>query len=82
MKRKIKNLFYSLLIDGVGMLTYLIPGWGEIGDIIWSPISTALIYKLYDNLPLAIIGGIEEASPGGDFIPTATIAWINQYLIK
>ena len=68
-------LFASLIIDGVGMGSYIFPALGEASDIIWAPISAWLIFKLYGRTDLALVGFAEEMLPGLDFIPTATIGW-------
>ena len=65
-------------MDLVGMATYLIPGLGEWGDLIWAPISGFVFYKLFGGR-LGLIGGIfdflEELLPFTDIIPSFTIAW-------
>ena len=68
-------LFASLVIDGIGMGSYIFPALGEASDIIWAPISAWMIFKLYNRTDLALVGFAEEMLPGLDFIPTATIAW-------
>ncbi|MEK6910521.1 MAG: hypothetical protein AABW82_02000 [Nanoarchaeota archaeon] len=73
-KRGIK-LVYSLGIDLIGMTSYIFPGIGEIFDLVWSPISAILVYKLYGNVFFTIVDFVEELSPVLDFIPTATIMW-------
>ncbi len=78
-------LALSILFDAVGMLSFAIPGIGEFSDIIWAPISAFLVYKMYRGA-VGKIGGmvsfIEEIIPGLDFIPTFTLTWIYQYVIK
>lgn len=46
----------SMLIDAVGLVTYLAPGLGEAVDVVWAPISGVLIYLLYGNLWVAGAG--------------------------
>jgi hypothetical protein len=58
------------------MATYAVPVLGEVGDLLWSPISASLIYYLYGNAFFAVAGGLEEISPGLDFVPTAPLAWL------
>ena len=43
------QLAICLAIDFVGMLTYLIPAVGESFDVVWAPISSALIYQLFGS---------------------------------
>ena len=65
----------SILIDLIGMSTYLLPVAGEGADVGWAPVSTALIFWLYGSGIFAAAGFAEEILPGLDFVPTATIAW-------
>ncbi|MCF6243372.1 MAG: hypothetical protein L3J74_18805 [Bacteroidales bacterium] len=82
---KQKTLIYAIIIDLIGMLSYLMPAAGEIIDFIWAPISGFLIFLLFRN-KLGIIGGaagfIEELMPQTDIIPTATILWFIKFVIK
>ena len=80
--KSIKKLIYSIIIDLIGLISYLIPGYGELIDIIWAPISTILIKKIYKSDTFAIINGIEEGLPFTDIIPTATIAWFYERVCK
>ncbi len=76
-------LLIGLLLDGVGMLSYLFPGIGEASDAIWAPISYWLMTKLYkgkEGKIAGIITFIEEAIPGIDIIPTFTLMWIYTYV--
>ncbi len=86
---KIKNqhLFLSMILDMVGMLTYLIPLLGEVGDVIFAPFYGLAIFIMYRRRMLsAAIGGttglIEELLPETDIIPTATIMWIYTYIMR
>ena len=82
---KYSKLFLSLLFDGIGMLSYLLPGFAETIDFIWAPISGILLMKMYKGIfgKLAgVFGFIEELVPFTDIIPTFTIAWFYTYIIK
>jgi len=70
------KLFISLCIDAVGAASYIIPGVGELGDLGWAPIQFLLLQNLYGSGLFAALGFAEEAFPGLDFIPTATIGWM------
>jgi hypothetical protein len=72
-------LLFSILIDAIGALTYLVPFIGEALDVAWAPISSFLVYQLYGNSVFALFNLIEELMPGMDFIPTACIAWYYYY---
>lgn len=81
---KFKILFLSLLFDGIGMLSFVIPGIGEFSDVIWAPISAWAITRLYrGNIGKAagVVTFVEEIVPGLDVIPTFTIMWIYTYII-
>jgi len=75
----IKGLFY----DAIGMVSYLIPGWGELIDAVWVPISKDLIKKMYGNKFFEYLQSIEEGLPGVlDWVPTFTIAWFWNYYLR
>eukprot|EP00240_Pyramimonas_obovata_P011817 CAMPEP_0118930982 /NCGR_PEP_ID=MMETSP1169-20130426/7484_1 /TAXON_ID=36882 /ORGANISM="Pyramimonas obovata, Strain CCMP722" /LENGTH=142 /DNA_ID=CAMNT_0006873425 /DNA_START=200 /DNA_END=628 /DNA_ORIENTATION=- len=69
------KLFLCLVIDFIGSSSYLIPIIGEASDFAWAPIEFYLLQRLFGSTAIASFGFIEEALPGLDFIPTATIAW-------
>jgi len=81
--KKRPSIIVCILMDALGYLTYLIPAIGEMGDVVWAPLSAFVFYKIFGG-KVGMIGGainfIEEALPGLDFIPTFTIAWIYQYI--
>ncbi|MBK8609656.1 MAG: hypothetical protein IPL84_06855 [Chitinophagaceae bacterium] len=72
------NIFLCILLDLIGMASYLIPAFGEFGDTIWAPISGFIFYILFGGR-FGVIGGVlnflEEIIPFTDIIPTFTIAW-------
>ncbi|KAL1519131.1 hypothetical protein AB1Y20_003394 [Prymnesium parvum] len=70
------KLLVSILIDLIGMATYIVPVAGEAGDLAWAPISALLVYQLYGNAVISGLALAEELLPGLDIIPTATIAWL------
>jgi len=82
---KKRDLFLSILFDAVGYLSYAVPFFGEISDVIWAPIAGLILLKMYKGT-VGTIGGItvfiEELIPGLDFIPTFTLTWIYTYWIK
>lgn len=86
MKEKYKLLFLGMLFDAIGMLSYVVPFIGETFDVLWAPISSIIIYKMYKGTE-GKIGGIvsfiEEAGIfGTDFIPTFTLTWLYKYVLK
>ncbi len=75
------KLIAAVIIDLIGLTTYLLPGAAEGGDLVWGPISGFLIYMLFPNRKRMAIGGaIEEMLPFTDFIPTAYLAWRLDYV--
>ena len=72
------NIGICVLMDLIGMVSYFLPGLGELSDIIWAPISGYIFYKMFGGR-LGIIGGVldflEEILPFTDIIPSFTIAW-------
>lgn len=71
------KLVLSLVLDAIGMITFL--------DIIWAPLSGYIMTKMYkgnEGKAAGIISFLEEIIPGLDIIPTFTIMWIYTYVIK
>jgi hypothetical protein len=74
----VPHIAICIIMDIIGMATYLIPSMGEFGDIAWAPISGFIFYRLYGGR-FGMIGGVlnflEEIIPFTDIIPSFTIAW-------
>lgn len=84
-QNKYRDLFLSLLFDGIGMVSFLIPGVGEFSDVIWAPIAGWLMTRIYKGKvgqAAGIFTFIEEIIPGLDIIPTFTIMWLYTYVFK
>ena len=82
---KTSKLILSLLFDGIGMLSYVVPVFAEVTDLVWAPISGILLITMYRGTigKLAgVFGFIEELVPFIDFLPTFTITWFYTYVIK
>ncbi len=80
-----RQLAIGVIMDIVGCLSYVIPGLGEIADVVWAPISAYILAKMYPGKigkVGALVNFIEELSPGFDFIPTFTLTWIYTYIMK
>mgnify|MGYP001092263113 CR=1 FL=1 len=86
MKKKYRLLLLSILFDGIGMLSFVLPFVGEFSDVIWAPVSAFLIYKMYEGAEGKIgslVTFVEEAGFfGTDFLPTFTLTWIYKYVLK
>jgi hypothetical protein len=74
----VPNLAICIIMDLIGIASYIIPGVTEFTDIVWAPISGFIFYLLFGGR-FGLIGGtldfLEEIIPFTDFIPSFTIAW-------
>ncbi|MEO7310569.1 MAG: hypothetical protein ABIX01_09235 [Chitinophagaceae bacterium] len=75
------SLLFCIVMDLIGMATYSIPVLGELGDVVWAPVSGIIFFISFGGVRGAM-GGlfnfIEEILPGTDFIPSFTIMWFLQ----
>lgn len=72
------SIIFCILMDMIGYATYALPGVGELGDIIWAPLSAIIFFKTFGGWKGAfggVFSFVEEILPGTDFIPTFTITW-------
>ncbi|KAG6618613.1 uncharacterized protein IUM83_01539 [Phytophthora cinnamomi] len=77
-----RKLVASLAIDFLGNATFVVPGVGELADVLWAPVSAKMVDILYkESSPHAkYVAFMEEVLPFTDFIPTATLAWMKENL--
>jgi hypothetical protein len=68
-------LWLCILLDVVGMLSYVVPSFGEWMDIVWAPISAYLFSVLLGGVKGTIFVFLEEVLPFTDAIPTFTITY-------
>ncbi len=83
LKINVTKLILSLLFDGIGMLSFVIPGVGEFSDVVWAPVSFWLMTRMYPGMlgkTTGLINFVEEAVPGLDFIPTFTLTWLYEQI--
>jgi hypothetical protein len=77
-KHFLPNIALCILLDLIGMSTYIFPALGEYVDLVWAPISGYIFLKLFGGR-LGMIGSVlnflEEVIPFTDIIPSFTIAW-------
>ena len=82
---KKRNLILGILFDAIGMLSFTVPFIGEFSDVIWAPIAGYLMTIMYKGT-VGKVGGVitflEEIIPFSDFIPSFTLTWIYNYVIK
>ena len=84
-EKKYQKLALSLLFDAIGYVSYLIPGLGELSDIVWAPASAYIMTKMYKGNKGKVAGAIafiEEAMPGLDVVPTFTLMWLFTYVFS
>ncbi len=79
MIKKQPSLVICIIMDVLGYATYAIPGIGELGDIVFAPVSALIFYLMFGNWRGALFNFTEEILPFTDFIPTFTIAWFLRY---
>eukprot|EP00629_Pelagomonadales_sp_RCC1024_P002659 CAMPEP_0119268088 /NCGR_PEP_ID=MMETSP1329-20130426/5988_1 /TAXON_ID=114041 /ORGANISM="Genus nov. species nov., Strain RCC1024" /LENGTH=109 /DNA_ID=CAMNT_0007268039 /DNA_START=49 /DNA_END=375 /DNA_ORIENTATION=- len=61
----------AVIIDLLGLLDRAVPAI----DVVWAPMSSMLMKKLFNSNTGAALAFLEESIPGLDFIPTATLTW-------
>ena len=80
---KYLKLGLGLLFDGIGMLSYVVPGIAEGIDIAWGPISYVLMTQMYKGSVgkiAGIVSAMEEMLPATDVVPTFTLTWLYVYV--
>jgi len=77
------QLALCVVLDVVGALTYLIPGVGELADIVYAPIQAGFIYSMVGaeewGMFWVVTGFVEELLPFVDIVPSCTLAWAWKY---
>lgn len=84
-EKKYLKLALSILFDIIGYASFIIPGVGELIDIVWAPLAAYCMTKMYkgtEGKVAAVISFLEEAMPGLDVIPTFSIMWIYTYILN
>ena len=82
---KTRDLVLGILFDVIGVLSFSVPLIGEFSDVIWAPFAGFLMTWMYKGT-VGKVGGVvtflEEILPFSDFIPTFTLTWIYNYIIR
>ena len=82
---KTRDLVLGILFDAIGMLSFSVPLIGEFSDVIWAPFAGFLMTWMYKGT-VGKVGGVvtflEEILTFSDFIPTFTLTWIYNYIIR
>ncbi len=79
MNKQQPSLAFCIIMDVLGYATYAVPGLGELGDIVFAPISAIVFYFVFGSWRGALFNFTEEIIPGTDFIPSFTIMWVIRY---
>ncbi|MEO5682837.1 MAG: hypothetical protein ABIQ88_09355 [Chitinophagaceae bacterium] len=79
MTKKQPSLVLCIIMDVLGYATYAVPGLGELGDIVFAPVSAIVFYTMFGSVKGALFNFTEEILPGMDFIPSFTLMWCWQY---
>lgn len=72
-------------MDIMGSASYIVPVLGDWYDLAWAPISAFIFYKSFGGKTGqfgAILNFVEELLPFTDIIPTFTLGYIYNRLIK
>lgn len=85
-RRKKTHLTISIIIDLLGMASYLFPIVGGVVDIFYAPLAGIIIFLMYRrDMKIGIFGalfGTAEELFIADLIPTATLIWVYTYKIN
>lgn len=72
------NIFTCIVMDVIGMASYILPGIGEFADVVWAFLSAIIFHTLFGGR-FGMVGAglnfLEEIFPFTDIIPSFTIAW-------
>jgi hypothetical protein len=68
-------LIACIIVDLIGMASYLILILGEVIDMWWAPLCGFFLQYMFGSMLITSFGAIEEILPLTDIIPTATICW-------
>ncbi len=83
-KNKTISLGAALLLDAIGLVSYLIPAYGELFDTVWAPLSAIILFAKFGKtaLPASLLQFVEEILPFSDFIPTFTLMYLYRKFYK
>lgn len=79
------RLAASVVMDLLGMATFLVPGIAEVADLVWAPLAGIVHVLMFRSWPGAIGGAVtffEEFLPATDWVPSFTLDWILHYFIR
>lgn len=71
----IGTLFVCVAVDLLGDASFLIPGVGEVEDLVWAPIAALVMQQLFGSKVLTAASAAKEVLPFTDALPLASLAW-------
>jgi hypothetical protein len=84
-REKSTKLILSIVLDLIGMSTYLLPALGEVADVAWAPIAAVANFLMFRGMTGAVGGMgtfLEELLPVTDWIPSFTVTWGVKYIVR
>lgn len=69
------SLGSCLMMDGIGMASYLFPGLGEGIDFVWAPIAGFIFYKYFHSVAGSVGAVAEELITFTDIVPSFTLGY-------
>lgn len=69
------SLGSCLMMDGIGMASYIVPGLGETFDVVWAFIGAFIFYRYFKTAGGATGALMEELLPMTDFVPSFTLGY-------
>merc|ERR1719345_725607 len=73
-------LLACLIVDFIGVMSYVLLFIGEATDLFWAPVACFFLQYMFGSMLVSSIGFLEEALPFTDILPTATISWCIAHL--
>ena len=81
-REKRNMLALSLVMDAIGMATYIVPGLTEFVDIAWAPLAGTISFLMFRGRT-GLLGGaatfVEELLPVTDVVPSFSLTWVMKY---
>ena len=85
------ELVGSIVIDIIGVISYLVLGIGESIDLGTAPLNVWWVYAMLDDVEepepyvaevFSAAAGFEELAPFIDVVPSATLAWVYKWYLR
>lgn len=70
------KLFVCVVIDAISDSSFVLPGVGELEDVVWAPLAALALRSLFQSDTVAYAEFAKEILPFTDIIPFATTVWL------